>query len=231
MPGPKPGTKRQTAKPRTTQHAPYPTEFKDLSPAQIERLDRLMLFCRRRIADALLELRAAKVKHSYKVEGFFRIPPGDPKAVRDITHICQVFNRIVGVLLGHEKLRFDGEPIGLILGFISLFGHRPYAMVHSLTPPKLGAAGEVEIIRKRFFAEPWDSQARAIIHEVGHRFCGLEDKKYLHGRVQPISRADALINADTYASFAIPIPAEQIRKQTLDPGVWAPTLPPPPIRR
>ena len=65
----------------------------------------------------------------------------------------------------------------------------------------------VQTVSYRVFGRPLPEQGRIVIHEVGHRFAGLQDSKaYKGSRVINITRKEALVNADSYAYFAIPIP-------------------------
>ena len=192
---------------------PYPTQFDDLSDSQSRSVEQACLFARRRIADAINLLKGARNRITPEVATHFRIGDTSAASKADLQTAINTYYRIVDALLGHQKLGFEGEtsgpygPIGDALGQ-AFTGSKPAAYVWSTTPPKRGDEGIVHLVSHRVFGRPLPEQARIIIHEVGHRFAGLQDKKGYHAsRVINITRKDALVNADTYAHFAVPRPA------------------------
>lgn len=191
---------------------PYPTQFDDLSESQSRSVTQACRFALRRIAVAINLLKRAQNRITPEVMTHFRINDTSAASKADLQTIIGNYSRMVDALLGHRNLGFEGEssgpygPIGDCLG--ELFrGGPPTAYVWSKTPPEGGDPGVVHLVKHRVFGHPLPEQGRIVIHEVGHRFAGLQDKKnYNASRLITISRKDALVNADTYANFAIPKP-------------------------
>lgn len=191
---------------------PYPTRFDDLNDNQSQSVEQACLFARRRIADAINLLKGARNRITPEVATHFRIGDTSAASKADLQTAISTYYVIVDALLGHQNLGFEGEtsgPYGAIGDALgqAFRGSKPEAYVWSTSPPNRGDEGIVHLVSHRVFGRPLPEQARIIIHEVGHRFAGLQDKKGYHAsRVININREDALVNADTYAHFAIPRP-------------------------
>jgi hypothetical protein len=182
---------------------PHSAEFEDLTAGQQQVLRNVSRICLRRVADAKKELTRALSSPSPLVATHFKIVGIEPADKRDLRKIIANYNRMAGVLLGHEKIRYDGEHTGPGFNLGVLIGIQPAAYVRGLGPVPQGAAGEVKLVKNRFFSLTTDRQVWTVLHELGHRFVGLRDLKYYgSGRAIQISRQNAMKNSDSYAAFA-----------------------------
>jgi hypothetical protein len=185
---------------------PFPTQYEDLTLAEQRLIERVSRFCLRRIADAIQELGSALGKPSPAVMRHFKITGATPAEQEKIQSLIDRYNRIAGVLLGHERLRFDGELTGPAFGLGQIVGKRPPGYVWWLGPVRPGETGEVKIVTPAFTQASLADQGRIVIHEIAHRFLGMTDVKYYEGAgAIKLSTAEAMQNADTYANFAIPV--------------------------
>ena len=179
-------------------------EFEDLDSEQQRVLKNVFQFCLRRIAEAREELSRALVRPSPKVMRHFKITSIESSDRLRIREIISNYNRIASVLLGHEKIRYDGERTGPAFGIGKIFGFRVPAYVGSLGPLAKGDTGEVKIVKPEFMNATLEQQARAVIHEIAHRFLGMKsDIYYSPSSVIKISKEQAIRNEDSYANFAL----------------------------
>ncbi|MEO1104540.1 MAG: hypothetical protein AAFW98_12540, partial [Pseudomonadota bacterium] len=190
--------------PSAAKSVPYPTQFRDLSEEQVQSLKSTIKLCRLRLAGALADLRQAKSKPVGRVGAHFKIMGTSRDDLRDLSIIENNLNRMVGVLLGFENMVLDGERTGPAMGLGRLVGVDVEAYVRSTTPPKAGEEGVIKIVTEPFFKRNDEERGSMLIHEIGHRFVGLKDVKYVQGRAVRISREDAMRNADSYAAFVFP---------------------------
>jgi hypothetical protein len=190
------------------EEAPTPfelnVEFEDLDPEYQRLLKKVFQFCLRRIAEAKEELYRALVRLSPKVARHFKIMSTESSDRLKIREIISNYNRIAGVLLGHEKIRYDGEKTGPAFGLGRIFGIRVEGYVTGLGPLDSGQTGEIKIVKPEFMKAPYEQKARIVIHEIAHKFLGMKDIKYYGpSSAIKISTEQALNNADSYANFAI----------------------------
>ena len=177
-----------------------------------------MRLARRRIGEAVAELKRARKDRSLLVEVFFRFDSTDKEHQEKLDRIQANYNIIAGALLGHDGLVIDGERTGPAFNLGKIIGKSPAGYVWSRTRPDPGEEAEVQIVTPNFESPPevfdnltksvqWSvrrEQARVVIHEVAHRYCGVDDIKYLHGKPAKLSAEEAIDNADSYAAFAVP---------------------------
>jgi hypothetical protein len=185
--------------------APTPSqlnlEFEDLDSEQQKVLTDVFRFCLRKIAEAKEELSRALVRTSPKVFRHFKINSTESSDKLRIRQIISNYNRIAGVLLGHERVRYDGEETG------PYFVGSVIAYVRSLGPLDKGETGEIKIVKPEFMNAPFEQKARTIIHEIAHRFVGIKGDEYYGDSMRiKISKEQAINNADSYANFAIEKP-------------------------
>lgn len=184
-------------------------EFEDLDAEQQKLFKDVLRFCLRKIAEARNELHGAQSRPNARVARHFKIVEISAPDRSDIVRILDNYNRIIGVLLGHERVRYDGEETGPAFGLEKIFGRSPAGYVWSLVGLRPGETGEIKLVKPRFVNASFQDKGRIIIHEVAHRFLGMRDYKYYRGSsVIGISRQEAMSNADTYANFAIPAAGE-----------------------
>lgn len=182
-------------------------EFEDLDSEQQRVIKDLFPFCLRKIAEAKEELSRALVRTSPKVFRHFKINSTESSDKLRIRQIISNYNRIRGVLLGHEKVRYDGEETGPAFGLGRIIDKRIPAYVSSLGPLKKGETGEIKIVKPEFMNAPFEKKARTIIHEIAHRFVGIKGDEYYGASMRiKISKEQAINNADSYANFAIEKP-------------------------
>lgn len=187
--------------------------YRDLSAEHQKTIQRAIKFALRKIADAKKEIEAAKTKISPRTARYFKITGQSEKDIQLLNKILENYNIIAGALLGHEKLVFDGEQTGPAFNLGVLIGKKPLAYTWSNDRPAPGKEGVVKVVKPRFNQQSLETQARIIIHEVSHRYAGVEDKEYLSGGgVGKFDSETAVGNADTYAHFAIPEPRSESLK-------------------
>lgn len=192
--------------------------YEDLNSKQRAEVAAAVRLARRRIGEAVAELKRAKEKVSPLVEAFFRFDGREEENHDKLDRILANYHIIAGALLGHDGLVIDGERTGPAFNLGKIIGKSPQGYVWSRTRPEPGETAEIQIVTPNFMSPPevfdnlprsvqWKvrrEQARVVIHEVAHRYCGVDDIKYLHGKPGRLSVEEAMDNADSYASFAIP---------------------------
>jgi hypothetical protein len=119
----------------------------------------------------------------------------------DLRHILTGYMRIAKAI--EEGIRFEGEkqcqtsPTGRVCGYANmtqLFGG--FGRVHICFDPRPGHCD--------FTSFPPDQQEAIVIHEVAHRYVGIDDKAYRHeANYATLTPQQALNNADSYAFFAV----------------------------
>ena len=119
----------------------------------------------------------------------------------DLRHILTRYMRIAKAI--EDGIKFEGEKqcqattSGRVCGYANmtqLFGG--FGRVHVCFD---GRPGHCD-----FTSFPPDQQEAIVIHEVAHRYVGIDDKAYLHElKYATLKPKQALDNADSYAFFAV----------------------------
>jgi peptidoglycan hydrolase-like protein with peptidoglycan-binding domain len=119
----------------------------------------------------------------------------------DLRHILTRYMRIAKAI--EDGISFQGEkqcqamPTGMVCGYANmtqLFGG--FGRVHICFDPRPGHCD--------FTSFSPDEQEAVIIHEVAHRYVGIDDKAYQReARYATLTPKQALDNADSYAFFAV----------------------------
>jgi peptidoglycan hydrolase-like protein with peptidoglycan-binding domain len=119
----------------------------------------------------------------------------------DLRHILTRYMRIAKAI--EDGIKFEGEkqckatPTGKVCGYANmtqLFGG--FGRVHICFDGRRGHCD--------FTSFPADQQEAIVIHEVAHRYVGIDDKAYLHEpKYATLKPKQALDNADSYAFFAV----------------------------
>lgn len=119
----------------------------------------------------------------------------------DLRHILTRYMRIAKSI--EEGISFEGEkqcqatPSGRVCGYANmtqLFGG--FGKVHICFDSRAGHCD--------FTSFSPDQQEAVVIHEVAHRYVGIDDKAYLHEpKYATLTPKQALDNADSYAFFAV----------------------------
>jgi len=201
-------------------------EFEDLDSEQQKVLKDVFKFCLSKIGEAKQELSRALVRPSPRVGRHFKIISTESSDRSRIRKIISNYNRIAGVLLGHEKVRYDGERTDRAFGLGRLIGKRVPAYVSSL-PLDKGETGEIKIVKPEFMISPFEQKARIIIHEIAHRFLGIKGEEYYAAsQTIKISIEQAINNADSYANFAIEGPRSPGLRSKIQPSLKRPTARP-----
>ena len=189
-------------------------EFENLVFNEQKKLKKVTRHALRNIAEAKKDLESALHGPNERVMRHFKIIETKDQDKSDIQKIIGNYNRLIGILLGHERVRYDGEQTGPAFGLGKLFGIDAHGYVRSCGPLEYGELGEVKIVKPNFSEASFDNNARMIIHEVAHKFLGMRDHKYYKGSTAiKISQEEAMENADTYANFAIQV--ERIETESL----------------
>ena len=197
---------------------PLSVEFEDLDSGQQKVLKDVIQFCLTKIPAAKEELNRALVRPSPKVFRHFKINSTESSDKLRLRKIISNYNRIEGVLLGREKVRYDGERTG------PYFVGSVLAYVRSLGPLDKGETGEIKIVKPEFMNAPFEKKARTIIHEIAHRFVGIKGEEYYGESMRiEISKEQAIDNADSYANFAIEKARPPSLRSRIQPSLKRPT--------
>ncbi len=197
--------------------------FDDLSDDELADVKAAIRLALRKIGEAKAEIARARKAPSPRVMSYFRIQGTSKADLEKLDLIHARYNTIAGALLGHANLVIDGELTGPAFGLGKLVGKDIPAYVRSLEPPDEGEEGVVKVVVPSFRSRSREAQARILIHEVSHRYCGTVDVEYTQGTVAALTADDAIRNADTYAAFAIPAPRSGgLKVKMKTPGPTAP---------